>query len=429
MKLAILGSSPIALEAALRFHHHGAALTWFNGPEDEPEALFHSVEFSPSNYITDLGKDYLLKAGAPQAEINNFKSWKVNYYQPLTSLLKTHQSVRPYELVSLTKRYVAPFEQIPGKSRFFDLFRIIYQVDPKEFIESQKESNPETYEKLSQEFLHSLQSSLEMYEDFDVVIDLRRETQSSSLAITGRALGEGRISKEIVHYGLDAIKYAESLKPSPAHRDLTLIGSGSLAAEVLLALRPWLQDERSNLFIVTTEAAPFESFLKEAEPATASQLHEIFKQIEDELEKEIEVFQKKIHEWRELDDFVQVKIPQPVEPIPRVNFFSGHNVTAIDQLVDRKRIFLTLEKPEFREGLKHPENNHLDLKTIGTDQVLVASPLKKRDIISTIEKEEKGHFSFRLTPPNRRQAWNEDLRKLKEIEDEIFKLFSPVHPD
>ncbi len=40
MKLAILGSGPLALEAALEFHHHGAAVTCFNAPEIEPESFF-----------------------------------------------------------------------------------------------------------------------------------------------------------------------------------------------------------------------------------------------------------------------------------------------------------------------------------------------------------------------------------------------------
>ena len=134
----------------------------------------------------------------------------------------------------------------------------------------------------------------------------------------------------------------------------------------------------------------------------------------------------KLREWQSLDDFVQAKIQKPVEPIPRLVFFSGHNATAVDQLIDKRRLFLTLEKPDFRDGLRQPENNPLELKTIGADRILVANKMMKPKMDVHLALNEVGYFECELNLPNISGAWKQDLERLKGIEYEIFKLFSPA---
>jgi hypothetical protein len=244
----------------------------------------------------------------------------------------------------------------------------------------------------------------------------------ASAAASGRALGEGRKSDK-VSYALDALKFSKNI---PAElRDIAMIGSDSMAAEMLISLFDWLKDPRSTLFVITTEEEPFEAYLQAADVKTREKFLTIVQYMENEFQKEIEVFTKKLRDWQELDDFVQVKIPKPAEPIPRLNFFSGHNVTAIDELIDRKRMFVTLEKPEFRNGKKHPENNNLDLKTVGADHVLVAHAKKDLSIIE-VDHGDQGFFGFTPARLNVANAWEKDLEILEGIEDEIFKLFSPV---
>ena len=423
MKIAILGRSPLALEAALRFHLHGAALTWYVGSDDL--SLFSSGEWSPENFSSDLGRAVLKEMDREyHCEVFNWSHWITNYEAPLMKYLKLHQEIRTDEVISVTKRFLAPCEQIEGRSRFLDLFRVIYQINPKDFIEEQKETSPETYQRLTDEFIQSLTKTIEMYQDFDLVVDLRNDLSKSSAAVSGRALGEGRESDK-VYYGLNSLVAAKTMDPTPELREIALIGSDSLAAETLLSLEHWLKDPRSRMFIVTTEENPFSAFLSVANSKTKERLNQLFDFINQEFEAEINGFTKKLHEWQELDDFVQVKIPKPVEPIPRLNFFSGHNVTAIDELIDKKRMFLTLERPEFRFGKKHPENNQLDLKTIGADRILVTHA-KRDTLIIQIDREELGHFSIIPSRPTIEAGWRMDLDKLKGIEDEIFKLFSPV---
>jgi hypothetical protein len=151
------------------------------------------------------------------------------------------------------------------------------------------------------------------------------------------------------------------------------------------------------------------------------------KDMEEEFQEEVKTFSQKLREWQTLDDFIQVKIPRPAEPIPRLNFFSGHNVTAIDELIDRKRMFITLEKPDFRQGKKHPENNHLDLKTLGVDHILVAHAKKNRSMIE-LPSQERGFFDLTPIRANIKNSWERDVENLKGVEDEVFKLFSPADP-
>lgn len=404
MKLAILGPSPIALEAALRFHYHGASLTLFWG-EGEPVGW----EESPDAHTGHLGKRTLIETGVAVKEAKNWEEWQEFYKKPILNFLRQHQMVKAHEVVSVSKRFLSPDEEIPGKSRFYDLFRVIYEMNPQEFIQEQRDTNPELYQKLSQELVGSLQTTLEMYEDFDVVIDCRYPAVTKSMATSGRALGEKRIDPSKVIYGLKALR----TPPQESDRDIALIGSGKLASEVLLKLSDWLRDPRMNLFVISSEPDPFA-----AEPKVKPLLEEMDREFSEEIGK----FEMKLREWQELDDFVKAKVPKPAEPIPRLNFFSGHNASAVDELIDKKRLFLTLEHPDFREGKKHPANNLLDLKTIGVDRVYVVHDPVKKNITENLRVLERGYFDLLPT------VWARDLEILQGIEHEIFTLFSPRSP-
>ncbi len=428
MKLAILGSSPIALEAALRFHLHGASLTWFNFAEFEYEESFQN-NLLENTYVSETGLNFLKEMGKVYAPSNphNFSAWKEHYLKPLVEFLSNEQKVRPHQVVSISKRYLAPNETPQNRTRFLDLFRVLFQVNPQEFIKEQELTNPEAFERLSQELIDSLQTNLEMYEDFDLVLDLRRSTQVPSLSVTGRALGESRVSKEQLKYGFDALALAQQIQNDAQDmRELALVGSEPLAAQIILTLGEWLKDQRSRLFIVSEEAWPFQKFLECGEADSVTRLNKIFDFMNAEFQEDVNEFHRKLREWQDLDDFVQAKIQKPVEPIPRLVFFSGHNATAVDQLIDKRRLFLTLEKPDFREGLRQPENNPLELKTIGADRILVANKMMKPKMDVHLGINEVGFFECDLNLPNISGAWDQDLERLKGIEYEIFKLFSPA---
>lgn len=428
MKLAILGSSPIALEAALRFHEHEAAVTWFDSGSCFFEGLFTSASLDPWSLTSETGLR-ILKSLEKNYDPKSFsfEEWRTHYFEPLRNMLASTQAVKSHRPVSVTKRFLAPEEQ-GEKSRFSDLFRIIYTVDPKAFIESQKETDPEMYKKLSEEHVGSLKSSIEMFEDFDLVIDLREGFESTSLSPTGRALGEKRANPEKVISGIATLSEAQNWVKDESKREVALIGSDALAAEVLIKFKDWLSDPRNRMFLITTEEEPFSKFLKSANPESKNTLEKVLSEVEERLQKDFDDFHEKLREWQELDDFVKVKKPRPAEPIPQLNFFSGHNLTAIDELIDKNRLFVTLEKPEFRNGKKHPENNLVDLKTLGVDGILGTLNLRAPEIKIGLAQDEVGYFEWIGKLPSEKNYWKSDLDKLKEIEDAIFNLFSPAQP-
>lgn len=428
MKLAILGSSPIALEAALRFHEHEAAVTWFDSGSCFFEGLFTSASLDPWSLTSETGLR-ILKSLEKNYDPKSFsfEEWRTHYFEPLRNMLASTQAVKSHRPVSVTKRFLAP-EEHGEKSRFSDLFRIIYTVDPKAFIESQKETDPEMYKKLSEEHVGSLKSSIEMFEDFDLVIDLREGFESTSLSPTGRALGEKRANPEKVISGIATLSEAQNWVKDESKREVALIGSDALAAEVLIKFKDWLSDPRNRMFLITTEEEPFSKFLKSANPESKNILEKVLSEVEVRLQKDFDDFHEKLREWQELDDFVKVKKPRPAEPIPQLNFFSGHNLTAIDELIDKNRLFVTLEKPEFRNGKKHPENNLVDLKTLGVDGILGTLNLRATEIKIGLAQDEVGYFEWIGKLPSEKNYWESDLDKLKEIEDAIFNLFSPAQP-
>lgn len=429
MKLAILGSSPIALEAALRFHEHEASLTWFATGSCFYGGAFTSAGLDALALTSETGLRILKslnKNYAPKAF--SFTDWEANYFCPLRDYLASVQVVRSHEALSVTKRYLNAQEKPGEGSRFSDLFRIIFAVDPRSFIEAQRDADPEMYQKLSEEHVGSLKSSIEMFEDFDLVLDLREKGNSSSLAPTGRALGESRANPEKVYSGLTTLTVPALWDSDASKRELALIGSGALAAEVLLKFRSWLGDPRNRMFLVTTEEEPFQDFLQGASPKSREELEGLLSEVEARLQKDFDDFHEKLREWQELDDFVKVKKPRPAEPIPQLNFFSGHNLTAIDELIDKNRLFVTLEKPEFRSGKKHPENNLVDLKTLGVDGILGTLNLESPLLKIGLSEGETGYFEWHGRLPNQADFWDGELNRLKEIEDAIFNLFSPADP-
>lgn len=417
MKVAILGRSFIALEAALRFHAHGAAITWFN--QEEEIYPNESIQVDWKEATSELGAKFLGK----EFTHLTYPEWMATYFRPLEELLmREGQRVKPYSVLSISKRYLAPHEEIPGRSRFYDLFRVIYEVDPKDFINEQKEVDVAVYERLNEEVVQSLQSKIEMYEDMDLVIDCREPSLPCSLNISGRALGEKRIKEGYLLYGGEA--WARSLGDKNQLREVAIVGSDSLAALMMLNFSEWLDDSRTRLFIVSHEETPFKKFLETARPEVSQKMIQFFEKAELEFKNATQTFMTKLREWQSLDDFVQVKIPRPVEPIPRLVFFMGHNATAIDQLIDNKRVFLTLETSNFRKSKTQTENNLLELKTIGVDCVLVGNGFKDEETVLT--QDEVGHFRIRPASLLMKNNWQKDLGELNDIENTIFKLFSPA---
>jgi hypothetical protein len=353
MKLAIIGSNEVAIRVAKQFDSLGAALTLFYTPKADQSSKYKQLLNSYSDL--DSVDDFNL-----EVEIEHIR--------------KKHL-VRPNELLRVQKRYLTKNEIISGHTRMHDLFRIVYLMNPQNVLNEQKESSPEVFENLDETTLDSLSKTMEGYEDFDLVIDCTiLNGVSNWLGASGPAIGETTLKEHTdLKYGVDALESLPEIKDREAFFEVGIIGSGKLAAILLIELEQKIINNQIRAFIITTEENPFDELKSEGHLLLNKKLADSLNLIESEFEKKINKFKAKLTEWDEHEDYVKAKIPRPTEPIPAVVYFAAHSVTGIDRMVDRNRFFLTCEAPEFRSSGVQKENNQIELKTIGIDYCLVAT--------------------------------------------------------
>lgn len=272
----------------------------------------------------------------------------------------------PATFKSVTKRFLVAGEVPKNRSRFADLFRVSYEINPMQRVEEVATEQPEIFEKLTSDFMLSLKSRLELFEDFDVVIDATEARLIRTLGPGGPSVGESRL-REGTLFHLHSIN---ELKEKLARHEIALIGDGSVAASALKSLKSWwTQNKESRIFVVTNQGHPFENYLKKT---SDPELSFFLSQAEREQEKAMDLYQEELAQWEELDDFVKVKKTKPSEPIPRLVFFSAHIVSSVDQLIDKSRTFLTLEMSPWNEAVVQVENNQIEMKTIGVDFIVAA---------------------------------------------------------
>lgn len=291
-------------------------------------------------------------------------------------LIDLHQSgvlvAAPWLQVS--KRFLLAGQKPATQSRFADLFRVSFQVNPEPMIEQGLTEQPDVYQKLSQEFVASLKSQLEMFEDVDVVIDASPGVGRRELGPGAPAIGESRLREGTVAYGDEQDSWSAWADQA---QEIAVVGDGAQAARVLTGLKTWWQQPNKRIFHISATATPFEKFFTEDHGELSQQLAEFLAMANHEHQEAVKTWQVALSAWQELDDFIKAKKPMPEQPIPRLVVFSGHIVSAVDQLVDKTRSFLTIETSPFVTGLVQPENNGLELKTIGVDKIIGATGTRR----------------------------------------------------
>jgi hypothetical protein len=276
--------------------------------------------------------------------------------------------------LQVSKRFLLAGQKPATQSRFADLFRVSFQVNPEPLIAQGLTEQPDVYQKLSQEFVASLKSQLEMFEDVDVVIDASPGVARRELGPGAPAIGESRLRPGTVAYGDEEMNWSAWAGEA---QEIAVVGDGAQAARVLTGLKAWWQQPHKRIFHVTATATPFERFFTEDHGELSRQLAEFLSMARHEQDEAVKAWQVALSAWQELDDFIKAKKPMPEQPIPRLVVFSGHVVSAVDQLVDKTRSFLTIETSPFVAGLVQPENNGLELKTIGVDKTIAATGTRR----------------------------------------------------
>ena len=179
--------------------------------------------------------------------------------------------------------------------------------------------------------------------------------------------------------------------------------------------------------MVSEEKVPFQNL---GDGGISIDLKKMLDDNREKFDKDSKVFQKEINEWKMLEDYMRAKVPKPSEPQWQIEIFAGCNVTSVDKLLDKDKVFITFERPEFRgEGL---------IKTLGVDLALVATGYKINTDISQGLKTNfdlTGKFAtsgkhtepgfYTLGPVKKdRYGVKEGLSQISEIAGNMFSFFT-----
>ncbi|EQC52681.1 hypothetical protein [Bacteriovorax sp. DB6_IX] len=416
MKLAIIGSGPLALEAAVYFYQLGASIKIFSSSEAWGGALLrfeNHMELLNKNW-SDLASEQGRGFSGFQEEINTGSSY-LKYLNHIGHQLRQLGLVKDGRVKRVHKRFLRPETQLIDRSRLADLFRVVYQIDATEQVEKQRAENAEVFEKLGKDVVESLKNSIESFEDFDLVIDASGDLNqpapmgaSKSYALNEQALKPG----EDLFYGREVLKGIE--KVSDKTSVITFIGTGEFNLCALSLVREHF-DKKQNckIQLITDERIPFQN----VDAKTFTKPFQDFQKLLDDDQADfkglIEQFEKNIMEWKNLDSHIRAKTPRPTEPTPRVYVYNGAVVSSVDRLLDQKGIFTTIEGSELLGTAEQ-------LKTLSSDIIFVDNGFMSGDNLTTglNQDSEPGYFKLRALK-------DQDINaSLNSIEKEIMKYFS-----
>jgi len=174
MKVAIIGSGPLAIELALKLYIEEASVTLFTKRDLggsirklTPYLGDYILGESFLNITTEEGRRILAK-DLPDS-IPTLASYWEKYLSPLSQKPELLNLLKKGEVLRVKKCFFSPNED----KRLRDLFRVFYSVNPQDTILKSIEENSTVFENLGKEVLDSLNEKMEFFEDFDLVVDAR----------------------------------------------------------------------------------------------------------------------------------------------------------------------------------------------------------------------------------------------------------------
>lgn len=424
MKIAILGATPIGIETALYFSELGANIRIFDSirPQHHNFPIPLKLDGTWAELTSVKGRE-ISQLSTNLNQHPTFEEYHHSYFQKIYHYIGSHFHFGEVDRVH--KRFLSRKEKVANKTRLEDLFRVVINQAPVEINERNAHVYQELESKIGKDIIESLKSSVEHYEDFDLVIDCnafripRPMGPSSSFAI-----GEKRLAHSSqIHYGYQNF-YKSDILMNSENTQLAMVGTGQESALCLIKLKEWIANPNHQLKIFTEEEFAYKN-LKDSSSKYETQLYlEVSKILErDEInyQKSIQAFQVKINEWKELDDFVRVKYPKPAEPARQIEIYERVNVTVVDRLIDQPRIYLSVESPHFRA----PSLLAQEITTFPADHVIVCTGYEfALDLYKGIKidpnqliQDEAGIFIFP------KLEIHQSLPMIQNIEHELMKYF------
>lgn len=408
MKIAVIGIGPVGLETFLYFNDLEAEVIIF---EQDKDLLSNrilqnsSMDENLGSITSKIGRDKLMKE-FELSKIPSTKEYYETYYNPLVQKLMDENVIKFVKVQSVYKRFLDKNEVIENKSRLHDLFRVVYKKEGVVIADDNIEFYQDLEKKLGPEVFSSLKEGMEYFEDFDVVIDCSGvDSYANPMGPSGSfAIGEKRLQKSSqIFYGLkNCLNGLKNVDPSD---HLVVVGSGEKAAKFILEIK-----DHTHITVITTHQNPFKE---------DKNLLKLILKKEEDFQTQIVQFNKKVNEWKELDDFIRVKTPMPPGPARELEILFGVNITNVDKLIDQERVYLTLERPTFR---KH--NLDSELKTLACDKVFVLTGHQyNAELSKGINSCEVGFYSLSFHGKNENLKLASVFEKLKEFELDLLNYF------
>ena len=417
MKLAIIGSGALALEAGVHFHNLGAQVKIFKSSNKWGGSLTSlsadsGIELEINKLATIAGRNFV-NANRDFLCLEDYQ----NYLYELGTKLEELGLVKNGHALRIHKRFLNPRQLPQGRSRLADLFRLVYRIDARKDIEQQKSENKEIFEKLGEDVVNSLQDSIEAFEDFDLVINATGTLTNTLPAGAGAsfALNEQVVSKESgFFYGKDIQRGLKSIDGKI--RTLTFIGDGPYNLKALGQLKEKFSESNFKIQIITQSTIPFDTISTEVYGKWLADFQALLALDTEEFKNDVEVFENKIIQWKSLDDYIRVKTPRPTEPINRIHVYNGAVVSSVDKLLDQEGLFLTIEGSELLGGQEA-------LKTLTSQLILVDNGHRSNSVLDeALDQDEPGYFNFKTE--SQYCLMESDFSQLNEIEGSIMKYFS-----
>ena len=397
MKMAILGSGPLAILAAHHFDQIGAEVSLF-----QRSPLGGNLRWLMNEYPQ-------FKIEYEKSEIS-LKDFFDKNIVPAVSDLEKYDLTKHGDVQRVHKRFLHPGEVVPGRTRLHDLFRVVFSRNPQETILKQMEESPELFASLGEEVINSLHKPVESFDDFDIVIEARGLGKNPRPMGAGNsfALNENNLQDSSLLFYEKNIFTQLNLENK---KTVILTGSGTTCKLALLRFRNWLLESPGReLHWVTKEKADKSSGNKWLD----IEVEKFRKDVADKFDSAKLIYETKIREWRDLEDYVKAKVAKPVEPTPLLVEHVGYDVTSVDRLLDRAGVFTTIESPDFREYATKSN----DMMTLAADALCIANGVVEESLGgSSLLVSEPGYYI--LNSP----SIDEGMIEIKKIEQNILNYF------
>lgn len=402
MKIAVIGTGPVALEFALLMHCNDAHVVLYGANELGGGILRHSsfsflsMEGQWGEITSEAGREITgltVAAGKPSLE-----EYYKKYLSKLISYCEENIQIKKFNIDRVQKRFLNLHEEVPAKSRLEDLFRVVHTRTDEE-------------------------GDIEFFDDFDIVVEAIGPTAKIYAGPAGGLAINEKLNANDIDYQTEQDSLSDVLD---FRGTIAIIGEGSEAASLLLFLKTWLSlDKKNNLYLIQDNERPFEK-LSDHSFELDKEITHFIQSEKSHWQSECREVEHEIENYRSLPREEQIKFRMPEFPEPRLKILTGYTVSSIDNLSDRDGLFLTLESPLWKGDQRR------DIFTLncgklfnlrGADASFLAD--KMRVDIGPLHSE-PGYYTLGqdLLAKNGQYLLKEVLPSIYEIRDNILSFFT-----